>query len=79
MNNSTINERAAKWMWKAMRDQEILTSQAKEGASEWYSKVLANIAGADGVLAPLERQWIIGNRAAFGKIYSSNLSHATQS
>jgi hypothetical protein len=66
-------------MWKAMHDQEILTSQAKEEASEWYSKLLANIAGADGVFGPLERQWIIGNRAAFGKIYSPNLSHVIKS
>jgi hypothetical protein len=79
MSSIAINERTAKWMWKATRDQEILTSQAKEGASEWYSKLLANIAGADGVLASPERQWIIGNRAAFGKIYYFNLNHAIQS
>ncbi|CAF4184283.1 unnamed protein product [Rotaria sordida] len=66
MDSSTINERTAKWMWKAMRDQEILISQAKEGASEWYSKLLANVAGADGTFSPPERHWIIGNRAAFG-------------
>ena len=62
-----------------MRDEEILASHAKDGASEWYSKLLFNIAGADGVLDRLERQWIIGNRAAFGKIYCSNLSFDIQS
>lgn len=49
MARNAIDERAAKWMWKATRDQEILASQIKERASERYSKLLANVAGADGV------------------------------
>jgi hypothetical protein len=34
---------------------------------ETYSKLLCYVAGADGVFAPAEREWVIGYRAASGK------------
>ncbi len=58
-------KRVAKWILQHTRGQAEARATK---SSEIYSKLLCRIAAADGVLAPSEREWIIGHRAALGKI-----------
>ena len=53
-----------RWMLRYMRDQ---TELFDNDILELYGKLLCYVAGADGVLAPEEREWIIGYQAALGK------------
>ena len=53
-----------RWILRQTRNQ---TELLKTDAFDVYSKLLCHVAGADGVLAPAEREWIIGQRAAFGE------------
>ncbi|CAF0979292.1 unnamed protein product [Adineta ricciae] len=56
-------KRVASWVMYNQRGQMEPPSNR---AFEIYSKLLFRIAGADGVLASSEREWIIGQRAALG-------------
>jgi hypothetical protein len=53
-----------KWLLRYIRNQ---TEIFPNDSVETYSKLLCYVAGADGVFAPAEREWVIGYRAASGK------------
>ncbi|CAF3561319.1 unnamed protein product [Rotaria sp. Silwood1] len=63
IDDSNIRELGAKWVFQELWHSSALPSDAMHLE---YTQALINLAGADGVLADKERQWILGNAVAKG-------------